>query len=215
MSRTKADWEENVHHEIPSATVHANGVAATCGCGEIIEVKFARGRLPPVPIRKKILNAGWRLTTKAAICPQCQRKDDPMPEVTAIPLPSVAQSPDARKVHRAVMGWLEQAYDEIKRTYQPGFSDKSIADETGAAVEYVAKCREDYFGPIAVPSELTKLRAEIADTTRMIESEAKDHAYKIDALVKAHNAALDRLRTRQSVAEERLRDLVKKNGWAE
>jgi len=213
MSRTKFDWESNVHLDVPSATVAPNKVVVTCGCGETYEVNFARGRLPPVAIRKKIIHAGWRLTTKAAICPKCQSKDQKMPEIKAIPLPSVAQTPDARKVHRAVMGWLEQAYDETKRVYMTGFSDKSIADETGAAVEYVAKCREDYFGPIAVPLDLTNLRADLDETKRMIERESEAHAAKIKQLVDAHTKAIDALRTRYTVTEERLRDLIKKNGW--
>lgn len=215
MSRTKVDWEQNVLREVPNATVAANGVTANCECGAALEVKFARNRLPPVAIRQKVINHGWRIGRKSAICTRCQTKEPEMPEVTAIPLPSTAQTPDARKVHRAVMGWLEQAYDETKNCYTQGFSDKQIADETGAAVEYVAKCREDYFGPIAVPSDLARLREELTRVEQMIRDEGESHEADLQKLREAHTKALDSLRTRFSVIEERLRDMIKKNGWAE
>lgn len=200
---------------MPNATVAANGVTANCECGAALEVKFARNRLPPVAIRQKVINHGWRIGRKSAICTRCQTKEPEMPEVTAIPLPSTAQTPDARKVHRAVMGWLEQAYDEAKNCYTQGFSDKQIADETGAAVEYVAKCREDYFGPIAVPSDLARLREELIETHGLIQREIDSHAAGLTRLRDAHTKAIDGLRTRLTVIEERVAVLIKKNGWAE
>lgn len=219
MSRTKADWEAKVHREVPNATVRPNGVTFTCGCGATGDVNFVRNRLPPVAIRKKIVQQGWRLTSKAAICPACQHEEaEPMhqskhePE-TVTALPSVNQTPDARKVHRAVMGWLEEAYDESARRYRDGFSDQSIADETGASVQYVAKCREDYFGPLAMPSELENLHKALkALDDKLRESDAQlRRAAKL--INDTHVSAMKAIQTEQQAIREKIDKLVIANGW--
>lgn len=217
MSRTKADWEVNVHHEIPNASVRANGVTVSCGCGATGDVDFARNRLPPVAIRKKIIQQGWKLTGKRAICPTCQQKEPaPMPETkpeNVAALPSVNQTPDARKVHRAVMGWPEEAYDEDAKRYQDSFSGQTIADETGASVKYVAKCREDYFGPLAMPNELETLTKALKALDDKLHESDKQARRAIQTVTDMHSKVMQTLRAEQQAIRDKINALVVKNGW--
>ena len=217
MSRTKADWEVNVHHEIPNASVRVNGVTVSCGCGATGDVDFARNRLPPVAIRKKIIQQGWKLTGKRAICPTCQQKEPaPMPETkpeNVAALPSVNQTPDARKVHRAVMGWLEESYDEDAKRYRDTFSDQTIADETGASVQYVAKCREDYFGPLAMPSELETLTKALKALDDKLHESDKQARRAIQTVTDMHSKVMQTLRAEQQAIRDKINALVVKNGW--
>lgn len=208
MSRTKADWEVNVHHEIPNASVRTNGITVTCACGATGDVDFARNRLPPVAIRKKIIQQGWKLTGKKAICPTCQQKEPApvtdrkpvtiadLPSENVATLPSVNQTPDARKAHRAVMGWLEEAYDE-----------------TGASVQYVAKCREDYFGPLSMPSELEALTKALKALDDKLHESDKQARRAIQTVTDMHNKVMQTLRAEQQAIRDKINALVVKNGW--
>ena len=40
------------------------------------------------------------------------------------------------------MQWLEQSFDDTHGRYKAGFSDQTIADETGCSVQYVGQLRE-------------------------------------------------------------------------
>lgn len=225
MSRTKADWEVNVHHEIPNASVRTNGITVTCACGATGDVDFARNRLPPVAIRKKIIQQGWKLTGKKAICPTCQQKEPApvtdrkpvtiadLPSENVATLPSVNQTPDARKAHRAVMGWLEEAYDEDAKRYRDGFSDQTIADETGASVQYVAKCREDYFGPLSMPSELEALTKALKALDDKLHESDKQARRAIQTVTDMHSKVMQTLRAEQQAIRDKINTLVVKNGW--
>lgn len=215
MSRTKADWETKLHQEVPSATARANGVTVTCDCGETIEVNFARSRMPPVPIRNKVLQQGWRLTGKKAICPSCQKPEEKpsMVDNPVTALPSVSQTPDARKVHRAVMGWLEEAYNEDQRRYHDGFSDETVAKETGASVQYVAKCREDYFGPLAVPEDLIAIQKALKALDDKLHEADSQARRAVKTITEAHVKKMETLRAEQQAIRDKLETLVVKNGW--
>lgn len=136
-----------------------------------------------------------------------------MTENTVTPLPSVSQTPDARKVHRAVMGWLEEAYNEEQRRYRDGFSDETIAKETGASAQYVAKCREDYFGPLAVPDDLVALQKALkALDDKLHESDAQVRR-AIKVVTDTHQKQMQTLRAEQQSIRDKIEALVAKNGW--
>ena len=89
-----------------------------------------------------------------------------------------AMSDNAKKAHRLIMQALEDYYDETKRTYRPGYTDKKIADETGSSEANVAKVREEFFGPLGEPDEITAIKADLAkaiEETRKIRQRLVDH----------------------------------------
>jgi hypothetical protein len=124
------------------------------------------------------------------------------------------QSAPARRLFRELMGWLEESYDEASKRYKKGFSDQSIAEETGAAVAFVAKTREDYFGPLGTPPEIETLRASLATLTRDIQSHGDTFKAKYARLSADENAAAAALLLRVKNITGRLDEIVKEQGWS-
>lgn len=175
-----------------------------CSRGHIVDVTVPIG-FHPDGIAKRMLAAGWTMGRKL-VCPDCkpQKKAKNMDHKTnktvghegaSIVAISTAQSDAAKRAHRLVMMELEEAYDEAKKGYKPGYSDAKIAQDTGASETHVRNTREQYFGPIAEPSELSVLREELAQ----VRLEAK----------LAWDASTDRI----AKVEQRINSLVKANGW--
>ena len=132
-----------------------------------------------------------------------------MPVATPTPPPpplapaGAAPSDAARAIRRAVLVWLDEAYDVTKHVYRAGVTDESIAKETGSAVEAVKKLREEFYGPLAEPTELAEVRAEIA-AIRKETSGARD----------ALDMKLSALNGRMVAAEQKLERAAKAGGWA-
>lgn len=112
------------------------------------------------------------------------------------------RSAAARKAHRAVIQWLEESFDEEAGAFKGGMSDASIAKETGAAVEYVAKVREEFFGPLKEPGELAAIRARI--------EELHD---KADELIRDATAAASVIRDQAGSLKAEMARIAKANGW--
>ena len=112
-------------------------------------------------------------------------------------------TPDAKRVHRAVMEALMIAYDEDKKAYAQGYTDQRIADETSAAIEYVRKTREDYFGPLAAPSEFTALNRELDEITGRLNKSRDDMATVVQNLADSIDAL-----------HKRFHSVAVRNGWA-
>jgi len=238
MSRTKPQWEESLRREVPGGVPHNTGVLVTCECGSTLDVIYPSGRLPPVAIRQKLQRKGWRIQRRTCQCPACWGKvpanSNEEPEamvsttvaqdtairemnerkaVEEVPLPSERQTPNARKVHRAVMGWLEEAYEEEHKRYKRGFSDISIAEETGAAPQYVAKVREDYFGALGTPPEIEKLTAALDAASRELSELRVATLGKIDKVRTDYIAAAKPISDKVDRLRENLFTLKQENGW--
>lgn len=112
------------------------------------------------------------------------------------------RSAAARKAHRAVIQWLEESFDEDRGAYKGEMSDAALAKETGAAVEYVAKVREEFFGPLKEPGELTAIRTRIDGLHE-----------KADELIRDATAAASVIRNDAGALKAELARLIKANGW--
>jgi hypothetical protein len=168
--------------------------------------------MSPEGLRRKLEVEGWRLGARRR-CPRCNapkaHKENTMPVATPTPPPpplapaGAAPSDAARAIRRAVLVWLDEAYDVTKHVYRAGVTDESIAKETGSAVEAVKKLREEFYGPLAEPTELAEVRAEIA-AIRKETSGARD----------ALDMKLSALNGRMVAAEQKLERAAKAGGWA-
>lgn len=129
--------------------------------------------------------------------PPFTAKDFIMKQPTGSSSLAVAQSQEEtrRRLKRSVIEWLGECYDEDKCCYKSGFSDASIAKETGAAPQFVAEIREDLYGPMGEPDDLRQLRADFATHMKTGEAWMAEH----DRVSKTFYARLERL--------------VVKNGW--
>lgn len=194
-----------------------------CTGGHIAEHTLDR-MLPPDAMPRQLAQRGWRLARRKATCPDCVNKEkpvsshlvtraelsaEPLPRQPAAPPPAVAAvapereaTPDAKRVHRTVMEALMSVYDDDAKRYTGGYTDARVAEETGAALAYVAKVREDYFGPIAEPAEIEELRAELKGLREGISS-----------INETYNRAIKALETRAGEIEATIVKLAQANGW--
>lgn len=173
-----------------------------CGKGRdahIVDVFVKPGQNPDA-IAKKLLNEGWTLG-HSLTCPEHRRKSERpcqtgkqhMEKIETQAKPSDA----ARKAHRMLMMALEDYYDEAEKQYRGGYSDSKLAAEIGCSEQHVKETREQYFGPLATPSDISEIRASLD----ILRSEASQMAASVAKSVESLSQRLDRL--------------CKRNGWAE
>jgi hypothetical protein len=168
-----------------------------CSRKHIVDVTVPMG-FHPDGIAKRMLSAGWTIGRKL-VCPDCQRKPKETKMVmTLVPDPAGEEpkpTPAAGRARRLVYMALEDYYDEAAKQYKPGHSDASIADDCGVAAALVKTIREESYGPLAEPSEVAALRAELVRATAL----AKEGAEELGRQIKQIETNLDRL--------------ARKNGW--
>lgn len=169
-------------------------------------VPFTTNKMLPVePMAKKIKQAGWMM--KPCLCPSCaDMSAPPCEEEPRMAEPTPQSPPDrsaqARAASRAVLQWLDQSFDETNGRYRPGFSDKTISDETGSSEQWVKQIREQFYGPLKPPSEFDQLVQEVG--------ELKAGA---DRLEQDAKAAAEVIRSAAAALERKLEGAFTKNGW--
>lgn len=93
--------------------------------------------------------------------------------ITPIKAAPPAASDIARQQRRDAHALIEMSYDLASHSYKDGYSDEKIAKETGLAKDWVAKRREDEFGPLQEPGEIALLRAEVASARELLNQVTK------------------------------------------
>lgn len=171
-----------------------------CKRGNHIVDFHIAGNMPPDFVAKKMMQAGWTVGSKL-ICPDCnpKKRTPEMPEdniAVALPIDAPRASPAAGKAKRLVYMSLEDYYDEPQKRYKPGHSDATIAKEAGISEAAVKAIREESYGPIGEPVDVTEFRDALVEFRKDIAAQGVAAAQAITAL------------------ERRLDALVKKNGWA-
>lgn len=98
-------------------------------------------------------------------------------------------SDPARAAKRAVMQWLDEAFNVEKGTYQAGVSDATIAKETGVAETKIKALREEFYGPLGEPDELREMKAKLIaveaaylEAARVFDQEVARIKRRFDAL---------------------------------
>lgn len=153
----------------------------------VVDVKVRPG-LDPNGVVKQMLNHGWTCGSNP-VCPEHARKSkikqpekNDAPEMATAPEVTKPQPSDAaRRAKRLVYQALEDYYDDKAKTYRPGHSDDSIAKETGAAVEFVKRIREEDFGPLGVPPELQILIDHAASLRREMTEAFASYQLRFDS----------------------------------
>lgn len=212
----EADMRRIIGRDV-SVRTHARGVIVTLPCKGGHDVEYPMEKmLPPDALKRQLSNRGWTLGKRVA-CPEHQgRTKTTMPSATQTPSdariaepPTPEQSAAAKKVHRAVMEALMSVYDDDGKRYTAGYTDAKVAEETGAACEYVRKVREDYFGPVVVPSEFTAIRQEMDALIGSIALVRRDMAQiRTNA-----DSRVDELEKIGKGIGDKLDRIAKANGW--
>jgi len=169
----------------------------------------------------KVRRTGWKTGRGKVACLPCQNKkkeknvSKPVaaaPAVVAVSneaadaaMPKVVASEAAKRAKRMAYMALIDYYDDAAKRYKPGHSDASIAAEVGCAEVVVAKIREDDFGPLGTPTEITQLIAELGQARAQVARLREEGAgliAKIEVICKSVTAL-----------EQRFSAACVKNGW--
>ena len=94
--------------------------------------------------------------------------------------PDITPTPSARASRAEAVTAIVSYFNVAEGRYEDGWSDARIAKETGLPEDFVAKRRNEDFGPIKEPKEFAELRAE----AKSLASEIGKLQAKLDAMVK-------------------------------
>lgn len=155
-------------------------------CGSVEDWRIATRLPPPDIVLRHFTTRGWGVR-KRPLCQQCVKKrdvpmrhlDPPIDWLEAIPnlgkenqmtakvtpitpTPSIVPT-DAKAQRRDAHALIELTFDIGTGAYKDGYSDVRISKETGISETWVAKRREEEFGPLKVPDEIAELRRAITD----------------------------------------------------
>jgi hypothetical protein len=136
--------------------------AITCGCGREDVLSAHSGRLTSAHVAGTFTSRGWLVGDAGKhVCPDClaKRRAERRAAKEKPEMPKVERSPAATQKIGELYMILSEAYDAAGKVYKPGWSDQRIAKETGLAPEFVAKRREDDFGPVIVDASFDDLAA--------------------------------------------------------
>lgn len=101
-----------------------------------------------------------------------------------------APSFDAKAALRLLSRVLDdEAYDHANQRYKPGFSDVSLAKDTGLDVKVVASERERLCGPVGEPAEVTAFRADLEAAIRaakVAQAGAEQLRLRLDEICARH-----------------------------
>ena len=134
---------------------------------------------PPDIIRKHFIIRGWELRKKPR-CPTCATKREKnMTKIANAPADQPPPSDAAKRARRMVYMALEDYYDEGKKAYKPGYSDKTIAKDTGASEAVVAAIREQDFGPVGPPNEIAEILEAVKALTARLDKLMDANGWKV------------------------------------
>lgn len=121
---------------------------AECGATDMVTAPAHAAVMPIEPTIKKLQQRGWVVGKRSAAhrCPNCH--SNRKMKMTA---PQKTPSPAASKRITDLYMLLEDNYDRAARTYRGDWTDAKIAGELDLDVGFVAKRREQDFGPVVVP----------------------------------------------------------------
>lgn len=146
------------------------GVKRKCTCPHCLRPKKVEPKEKPVKQPFKV-----KFTPKApsyiqALDAQKLRKNTMKNNVTpiAVKAPNDDTSDAAKQARRDAHSMLELYFDIQNGCFKEGYSDKRIAEETGAAELWVIKRREEEFGALGAPPEIQEMRMEIISMGRDI-----------------------------------------------
>lgn len=154
-----------------SLSIHCGAIIsrmACASCGANDEWRINGNKPPAEIIPRHFANKGWNLHRRP-VCPSCQAKKKEKPIMIKPKLESVPTF-DAKAARREAHDLIAMTFNIPTGQYNDGYSDERIAKETGIGVDWVKQRREDEFGPLKEPDELTAMRKQLAEAAAKVES---------------------------------------------
>ncbi|MGN7867773.1 hypothetical protein [Paracoccus sp. 22332] len=102
------------------------------------------------------------------------------------------------KQKREIIGILEMVYDDERKRFKDGESDKTVADAIGDGVlwGWVAEVREELFGPDSRNQELDAIQKEakrLGESIAAVKSETAKMIAGCEAKINELNARLEKV----------------------
>lgn len=141
---------------------------------------------PPDQLKRHFTIRGWALDRKVT-CPSCiaTNKLKKQEDRKVIHMTQAANTEAAKRNKRNVIIALEDYFDDKSMCYKSGHSDESVARELNLASSFVIGVREEFYGKLSEPQEITELRNALTRLT----TESKAISDRLDALSKKHGWA--------------------------
>lgn len=133
------------------------------------------GTSPEFMIQNSARN-GWSHDKRGPICDKCNDAEKQEKKVSKI-------EPMNPKLQRKVFALLDDHFDEDKRLYRSGWSDKKIAEAADTSEQFVISLRKGAYGELAEDPAITALRGEIAalsQEAKTVADELMDRMGKIE-----------------------------------
>lgn len=202
-----------------------------CPATDTVRITKSLG-YPPEALVKRFAGRGWSMGSVRAkdVCPECMKQarlkrikplnnvvpitPEPEPEeiMVANPNPPVAISDPvlrkpSREDNRNIMDSLNIHYDENRKCYGRGESDKTIAAKLNIPWAWVSKIREEFFGPAG--SEDTYQILEAMENIRGEFMNAKLELRKISEDANKRIAEFQTVKTASEARIKRFDDQLK------
>lgn len=182
----------------------ANVICDDCGKSEPVTCDYTRqasGSWLPneSQVKKKITAHGWAEVKGKLRCMSCEAKRKVVPMKVKEKEPEQPNEP-TRLQKRQIMEMLEDVYDTEAEMYSGGDTDETVADVLGVMPGWVARLREEFFGPDGSNQNLEELLKDMARLDRELKTllqeagQYRDKAEKKMAEVSRMRADLEKIK---------------------
>lgn len=181
---------------VPSGGLKAKGFVATCGhCGVVGTVPVNTFKGQPSDeveerfVARKLESSGWLIGKKLSQhrCPGCysaikisakRKQTEPKmhndPKVRAVLAEFPASKEMTREDRRVIFEKLNEVYVDEKQGYSEQWTDAKVATDLGTPRSWVAKVREEMFGPEGANEDIrkavTEAKATLAECRKLAEA---------------------------------------------
>ena len=162
--------------------------SCTCSkCGHEGTFAWAVNTSPAYMVQN-IEQAGWFHSRRQRICPNCIEEAKEARKMNKI---EPVSNP---KLQRKVFALLDDHFDEDRKLYKAGWSDKKVAEAADTSEQFVINVRRGAYGELAEDPAVTAIRAEIDELRREAHSmsdELLDRMGKIEDKITQLHTRLD------------------------
>jgi len=143
---------------------------------------------------KKVQNMGWTFIGKRLRCPKCEAKRKVAKMVDRKPVPQESNDTPrqpTRAQNRDIMDLLVEVYDVNQERYRQGDTDETVADVLNVMPGWVARLREEFFGPAGGNEEMAALAEQLTNFVENAEAVRSDAAKRLAELDRVVQQAKD------------------------
>lgn len=156
---------------VPRAKV----ICDECGRDECVPCKYERNnhnkKTHPneSQARAKAMQQGWSYVKNKLRCPTCEAKRKVVPMKPKQSPSEEAPKEPTRAQKRQIMDMLEETYDTSAERYSGGDTDETVAEVLGVMPGWVAKLREEFFGPEGGNEDIESLVERLDDIEKQMK----------------------------------------------